>query len=719
MKHNSVLHFTGLLLLLITGTIRAQTVPIDMTSRTFYVKQGFYLEETTQFPVGEGWKKTVTAGYDRALMGDVLFDFDQRDDSLYQYMLITTIHVDSHVALRRALALSIPRIGTHWELYLNGKLVESCFFIGPDGSRIESLQRNVIVEFPDYLLNDGFNVICFRIAGTKMSRSTGILLGSFPFSVDSLERLNSLKIRDFLPNLMFFIGGAVVFLIMLFFIFVIPAKIHKSSGRAGRREVYVALLMVGISLLLQLANSHLLYQLIGNSRFDMQLLRLCSVSIPLLMIPLFAIRLQYKYILWVILYTLVGLLFCGSMIGFTVYSDRVVATMLLLVMVFSLLINAPAVRNSLQSLKMETFFERIFPFSILFNHNIQSLTLYFVSFAVVIYMVVRGNMVTPSIVLTYLTAVGVIISTIRVLRREMFIRKRDHGRTNSLFKEIKDIDMELVSARKNCDETKDENVTLISKINVMEENNRTDSQVLGVVQSYIFPRRVPDTDNYEAAFITEKQSEVSGDMYDFYTEGRSLLGVSLFETTSHGLAPGLVTILMRSIIYRRFVQLWDHKLSVLFEKIQKDLSTELGGMNIFLAGKILKFDANRVEYVNAGHTDILFRSSHNGLVRLVAPSDRSFKSQKLGGKSGINEFNMLSFSVKPGDMFLLFTDGYERCHNRASIKYGLPRIMETLENIPDQRDLTEVLDYLVKNLNNHRDSAPLEDDYTLILIRKL
>ncbi|MBN2435457.1 MAG: serine/threonine-protein phosphatase [Spirochaetes bacterium] len=693
-----------LCLVLLSVPLQGQNLPIDLTNRDFYVRQGFYPEQISTFPPSVDWKKIVTAGYDRALTYPELFK-DEAEIDDRQFTLLTSFHIDRHTSIRRSLGISIPLIGSGFELYLNGKSLYNHFDIDTT-----LICRNKVIEIPFYLLNDGFNVLCIRVKAGDDDPVSGIITGGFPFSIDFFAKLQQYE-YDFHLKIAI-LAAVIIFATSLLFLFLLIAP-------SDRRCIALSIGIMMAYLALLLADSHYLYLIFNSSRFDLPFLYGALSFISLCSILLISFRGGNRYSLWIACYLLLGFIAVAILLYFFGFNRLIFSVSLLLIALVSLLFNYNVIKNFFSSPLAETFFERIFPFCIFFNYQMQTLLLVLLLFVGLIWFVVSEHLLRPVVFIGLGSVIITIASSIQTVRRKIIVSKRDHGRTDSLFKEIKEIDMELVSVKKICESVTDDNVTLQSKIDIMEESNRTDSQVMGVVQSYIFPRRVPETDNYEAAFITLKQSDVSGDMYDFYTHERTLKGVSLFETTSHGLAPGLVTILMRSIIYKRFIQLWNEKLSLIFEKVQKDLNTELGGMNIFLSGKILKFDQGRVEYVNAGHTDILFRSASNGVVRVVAPAGRSFKSQKMGGKSNVQDFNMLSFSVKKGDIFLLFTDGFERCQNRSGAKYGLPGIIETFESIPEGRDIADVLDYFVKNLNNHRDGASLDDDITIIVVRKL
>jgi serine phosphatase RsbU (regulator of sigma subunit) len=55
----------------------------------------------------------------------------------------------------------------------------------------------------------------------------------------------------------------------------------------------------------------------------------------------------------------------------------------------------------------------------------------------------------------------------------------------------------------------------------------------------------PVVSGWDIAFTSRPKSGVSGDFYDFYTNGDKLEGLSLFDVSGHGVAPALITILSK------------------------------------------------------------------------------------------------------------------------------------------------------------------------------
>lgn len=137
------------------------------------------------------------------------------------------------------------------------------------------------------------------------------------------------------------------------------------------------------------------------------------------------------------------------------------------------------------------------------------------------------------------------------------------------------------------------------------------------IQSAIFPRKVPEISDWDIAFVTKPYGAVSGDFYDFYSKGDSLKGVSLFDVSGHGVAAALITILAKPVIYTYFNNSGSSDLGDVLEYANSDLFDQLEEVNLYITGLLLRMKDNNVEYVNAGHPDILWYQQSEKKVSVI------------------------------------------------------------------------------------------------------
>jgi len=236
------------------------------------------------------------------------------------------------------------------------------------------------------------------------------------------------------------------------------------------------------------------------------------------------------------------------------------------------------------------------------------------------------------------------------------------------------------------------------------------------VQRRFFIDKPPMTALWDTAFIFKPVSGVSGDLYDFYTQNNELIGVSLFDVSGHGIASGLITMLSKQIIFRNFKQMKNNSLPAILEAINNELIAQIENVESYLTGIILRFDENKIEYVNAGHTDLLLKSKNN--VMVVGAGSENFRASFLGIATLNENYKGIRFSIKEGDSLLLFTDCLVESCNSNKDSYAMNGILNSFKACPYDLSAKEMLDYIINDFNEFTKDVKLRDDLTIILLKR-
>lgn len=238
------------------------------------------------------------------------------------------------------------------------------------------------------------------------------------------------------------------------------------------------------------------------------------------------------------------------------------------------------------------------------------------------------------------------------------------------------------------------------------------------IQSSIFPAKAPVVRDWDIAFISKPKSGVSGDFYDFYTEGDTLEGLSLFDVSGHGVAPALITILTKPVLFRNFKKRSGERVSAIIDATNQDLMDQLEDVNIYITGVLLRMRENMIEYVNAGHPDLLHFKSSTGKVRVVSDPEGRFKGKPLGISSGKSQYSSVRFAISPGDSILMFTDGIIECRNSDGISFGRGRIEQAFSETAGMNAMS-ALEYLMASIYDFSGCEAASDDMTVIVARRL
>ena len=290
----------------------------------------------------------------------------------------------------------------------------------------------------------------------------------------------------------------------------------------------------------------------------------------------------------------------------------------------------------------------------------------------------------------------------------------------SMIYELETTPAGMVFAVRDITELKEREAELKKAYNELNERQKIADKNLVIasnLQAQLLPERPPVSDEWDISFIFRPKAGVSGDFYDFFEDAGILKGLALFDVSGHGISSGLITLLARSIISRHFHSMDGLPLSSVAESINRDLIRELKSVDTFLTGIMLRFGEHGVEYINAGHTNLLVKRKKTGMVIPVKPKDREFRGMILGKDEFQQGFDVLKFSLEKGDSLLLYTDGFTDSLCNEDSDSGDERLMEFFLKAPDG-EAVAVLAHIVQDFEKSVERSRINDDVTVIIVKK-
>ncbi|OQA62458.1 MAG: Phosphoserine phosphatase RsbP [Spirochaetes bacterium ADurb.Bin269] len=316
--------------------------------------------------------------------------------------------------------------------------------------------------------------------------------------------------------------------------------------------------------------------------------------------------------------------------------------------------------------------------------------------------------------LPYITSLGwqmVILSLLFVLAVRFSKARNDVEELNvSLEQKVVERTAELSEANERLKITNDD-------LEDARKKADRDMKMAAFVQQSFFHRRSPSVDGWDIAFHFKPMSGVSGDLYDFYTEAHELRGIGLFDVSGHGIASGLVTMLGKTIVYREFTHGYAQPLGSVLTAIDRKLIEEKGDVENYLTGMLLRIRDNRVEYVNAAHPDLYYRSGRTGTVRPVRLEGKSVQGRMLGIDGLSDGYTAIGFTMAEEDALLLYTDCLPESRNAAGEEFGVDRITQAFASSGDGF-ASDKLESLMAEFRNFIGDVPLNDDLTVIVLQR-
>ncbi len=243
----------------------------------------------------------------------------------------------------------------------------------------------------------------------------------------------------------------------------------------------------------------------------------------------------------------------------------------------------------------------------------------------------------------------------------------------------------------------------------------TEMKLASIVQQSFFKREPIEFENWELAYYNLPMAAVSGDMIDVYHRQRNIDGVGIFDVSGHGLASGLVTMLVKNIIHQEFYKDTESDLAEMLERINSRIIQEKGEIKNYLTGILVRINGNKLELVNAGHPYPVVYKKDLKECFYIERLPASF------GAIGMNDmptcYQSQFVELNPGDELILYTDGITDTENGLKEVFGKENFIAAIKqnaDLPARKQVANITDTLAA----FRNSAALKDDITLIILRR-
>jgi len=233
------------------------------------------------------------------------------------------------------------------------------------------------------------------------------------------------------------------------------------------------------------------------------------------------------------------------------------------------------------------------------------------------------------------------------------------------------------------------------------------------IQEGMNPSRFLKKPEYQIKGFTRAAKGVGGDYYDFQVMGDGRIAVLISDVSGKSISASLVMVLIKTVVSTYLK---------LFNTIRGD--TILRTINRVMCGEahIDKF-ATIIFYIFDPLTRSLeFSNGGHGPLFIYRADRKVCTATKLEGlPMGIedeNVYRLARVSLNPGDIIMLYTDGITECWNHAREEFGLKRVREKIAAYADLNP-KEIIDNLVRDLDEFASGAEQHDDMTMVVMKVL
>ena len=228
------------------------------------------------------------------------------------------------------------------------------------------------------------------------------------------------------------------------------------------------------------------------------------------------------------------------------------------------------------------------------------------------------------------------------------------------------------------------------------------------IQTNLLPKTKPVLPGYDISGRSIPALNVGGDYFDFIRLDSHRLAVCLGDVSGKGLGAALVmsnlqaTIRSQAIYGNGVHECLEKANTLLYKSVDKKTFVSL-----FYG--ILDIRDSSFTYVNAGHNPpVLFHT--DGTVTVL---------NKHGIALGFQEqvsYTQKKIILQGNDVLVIYSDGITEAMNSRRIEFGETRLFHT---ITKNRTLSSdtIINQVIQAVNSHFDSAPQNDDMTIVLIK--
>jgi serine phosphatase RsbU (regulator of sigma subunit) len=211
-------------------------------------------------------------------------------------------------------------------------------------------------------------------------------------------------------------------------------------------------------------------------------------------------------------------------------------------------------------------------------------------------------------------------------------------------------------------------------------------------------------------------AELGGDFFDILEISETEIGIFICDVMGHGFGAGLVAGILRGLIEE--ARPWAGDAGEFLAELNCGMRAVLCHNHepIFATAFYLIADlANQeIRYANAGHLCPLFRDQSTGEVGSLA-SNPGEQRPALGLFDNIL-YVTTHRTLRPNDLFILYTDGLFEVADRNGILFGKDRLFIGVHE-QGHRPVSELFDFLLEDAKAFSGNQTFEDDVCMLGIQ--
>ena len=251
----------------------------------------------------------------------------------------------------------------------------------------------------------------------------------------------------------------------------------------------------------------------------------------------------------------------------------------------------------------------------------------------------------------------------------------------------------------------------------LKDNERLqkEMEIAEEVQKNLFPRHPPEIPGVEMVGRCLPAKRVGGDYFDFFPDDEGGVGIVLADVSGHGIGSGIMMAITRGFLQGEALR--SKAPHLLLENVNRMLFNDLCASELFLTMVYFYYDSERkwLSYANGGHNPPVLIPAEGGQPRLL-----DAEGMAIGILPHVT-FEEEGRQLAPGDLLVLYTDGFIEAQDEQGRQFGMERFLRHLQAYRHQ-PAREILEGLLKALWEHiggQDPQSLQKDDTTLVVFKV
>jgi sigma-B regulation protein RsbU (phosphoserine phosphatase) len=252
-----------------------------------------------------------------------------------------------------------------------------------------------------------------------------------------------------------------------------------------------------------------------------------------------------------------------------------------------------------------------------------------------------------------------------------------------------------------------ENARLYEEIERQERRLERDLSLARELQGRLLPQTHPKLAHLDVAAKFVPARTIGGDLYDFIPYSLSRLGIAIGDVSGKG-APAAIYAALVSGILRSHAP------------IEPGPAEMLSAVNLSLAERRIEAQFVSIIYALWDDDHRTLTVANSGLPRPVyVHGGKNEAIEATGLPLGLfdeADYEEFKFRMKPGDMFVFFSDGILDARNHKGEMFGRGRVEKLIAECAS-KSADCVVDLLFKSVAEHSAGVEAFDDQTVVAIR--